>query len=126
MNMALNIFEQFDKNVSLVSKIMESADTGVEDIEPYLVEILQIIKDNPDQKKQFINKFINFLKMGSAVPLEIFWYCMHDLKWSEVYEAVEHYKNSSSDLRLKRAAELILDAFSDDWEDAMMFERYRS
>lgn len=121
----IEVLEKFDLIVNEVSVVMLCPDAGVEDIEAQLEILLKLIKCNLEHKKDFITRFCNLLYSNASIPLEIFWFCMHELRWYEVRECVVKYMENSEDLRCIRAAELILESFSEDWDDAEMFEKYR-
>jgi hypothetical protein len=121
-----NLLDKFDSLVSRITDILKCPDTGVEDVEVYLDELLSFINSNLERKDEFEKKFKDMLYAQPNTPLEIYWYCMHELRWLEVYNSVVDYKKNSTDLRCKRYAELILECFSSEWKDAVIFSKYRN
>lgn len=60
-----------------------------------------------------------------ATSFELLAYLMYELRWPEVKEAVLRAIAANEDFRIKTPLSHILEAFDDDWEDIVMYERWK-
>lgn len=98
---------------------------GVNDLEPYLLDILRFVKNNTHKQDELANCFINLLREYRA-SIEILQFCMRELQWQKVKEAVEERMwQNQGNIRLLDAMQKILDVFSEEWRDADIYEYYR-
>ncbi len=114
-----------DKFWELVAVTQESWNNtfGVNEIEPHLLDILQFVKNHPNEKTKFVNCFITLVR-GHCGPLEIVEFCMRELQWPEVREAALQRQLDSKDFRVLDAMENIIAVYSDKWDDADLYQYY--
>ena len=97
------------------------------DAEPEMVEFLREVRAHPDQREFVIQLF-----RQSLGPLQTPWqfiqFCMHDLRWPEVRDAVASIKAADVQARGARSSTVwnsILEAFEDDWRWAKDYELFK-
>lgn len=97
---------------------------GMEDPEPSFAAVLHHVKSNPGDRSLFADAFINIVRSPDLSPPELVQYCMHELRWDEVREALSGWLNSESSERVRHVLRKLVAAFYDDWGDAMLYARY--
>lgn len=97
---------------------------GANEIEDCLLKVLIFIKKNLKHRSEFSNYFIDRIQRKEKFPLEIIIFCMRELQWSEIKEAVINEIYKASDPRIISAMKQILEVYETDWEDADMYEYY--
>ncbi len=98
---------------------------STEEIEPYLLEFLRLAKDHPQERNDLTNCFIGLLK-GHRATVEILQFCMRELQWREVKEAIEEQMwQNTGNVRLLDALQKILDVYFEEWQDADIYGYYR-
>lgn len=95
------------------------------DFEAEVAAVVDYIQANPECREAASRLFIEQVQR-SAGCIEVLEYCMHELRWPEVEEAVRDHLAASEDWRVKTALAGVLAAFADDWPDADMYERWRA
>lgn len=93
--------------------------------EPVFDAALKLVLANPDMRQEFAGRFVLMLKNDY---LELFEYCMHELRWPEVKSqlqaAVREAATPPRDLRFESFLEGVLRAFGDDWSGRRFYKRY--
>lgn len=109
-----DLFEQFPVS-PLVARTME---TG-------LASVLELVRENPAERSEFAQRFIEMLEDKRPSPEWLIAYCMRTLRWPEVKLAAERVIASSDPHALSLAAE-VLDTYAEDdeWPGAHLFDRY--
>jgi len=98
---------------------------STEEIEPYLLDILRLAREHPHERNNLANCFIKLLKEPRAT-VEIFQFCMRELRWLEIKRAVEEQMwQNAGNLRFLDAMQQILDVYSEEWLDADIYGYYR-
>jgi len=98
---------------------------SVNEIEPYLLDILKFAKKHPHEQNKLATAFISLLKEHRAT-IEILQFCMRELQWQGVKEAIEErMRQNAGNLRLLNALQKILDVYSEEWQDADIYGYYR-
>lgn len=92
--------------------------------EPYLQRVLAYVKAHPSLRAEFSDAFVQMLANSSKGPWELIAFCMHDLRWSEVQTAAIDEQQRDSDHRVKTIMANVIDAFSDNWGDADLYNYY--
>ena len=72
--------DQFWKLVAITQDVWNNT-YGTNELEPYLLDILQFVKKHITEKDDLVKCFIILLK-ESCGPLEIVVFCMRELQWS--------------------------------------------
>lgn len=90
--------------------------------ESTLLDILEFVKQHPESKFEFVNKFIEMLSTSKG-PIEVVAFCMRELKWPEIKEFVVQQMNSSKDPR-SEALRATITAYDNHWPDSDLYEYY--
>lgn len=99
------------------------------DIEPLLVQIIQIVKENPQFHNLFVELFLQADKNMFPSPPDLLPFTMRELRFKEIFDAVEQelregYKNPQFPRRINHLSHLY-NAFKDEvWEDAEVWPYY--
>jgi hypothetical protein len=93
--------------------------------EPYLKDVLLYVKANPSLNPEFIEAFLQMLQSSRIGPWELVAFCMHDLHWSEIESAAREQLLREDDHRVKAIMLNVIDAFSDKWGDADIYQYYQ-
>lgn len=93
--------------------------------EPVFEAALELVLANPDMRAEFAEKFVSMLQNDD---LELFEYCMHELRWPEVktqlQAAVRDAAGPPRDTRSEFFLKGVLRAFGDDWSGREFYKRF--
>lgn len=95
------------------------------DFEPALARLLRHLETHPECRAAAERRFIDGIR-GGTLGWEVVSYCMHALRWDSVRREALRLLEGSAAPSVERALHHIVESFEDDWEDADMYERYRS
>ncbi|OAK60174.1 hypothetical protein A3K87_23920 [Variovorax paradoxus] len=109
-------------------QIVDSADTveaGVPDLEPHLLDILNFVNANLDQREVFVRCFCALVDGSRTYTDWIVLFCMRELRWQEVRDAANlrfELAGGTNAPRLMNWISHINWAYDDaPWEDAAFF-----
>lgn len=94
------------------------------DLIPYGARLVALCQSHPELREQFGLAFIRMFFDEARNEVSLIEFAMHVLRWPEVklaFEALSHYAVSKNDWRIINPIDHILDAFEDDWENALDF-----
>lgn len=98
---------------------------GVEEIEPGLEHVLEILQRNPESRKLFEGELISLIDSPVEGVVELVSFLMYELRWEAVQEAVrEEVDRPGVNVSNIRLFEAMLDSFSDTWGDRDLYARY--
>lgn len=93
--------------------------------EPVFDAALKLVLANPEMREEFVGRFSAMLMNDD---LELFEYCMHELRWPEVKSqlqaAVRNAASPPRDVRSEFYLEGVLRAFGDNWSGRGFYKRY--
>lgn len=98
--------------------------TSTTDYEPAAAALLDYIQANPSCHEDAMAMVLT--GVDDMTPFELIAYLMYELRWPQVKEAVLRGIDANEDWRIKTALSHILEAFDDDWEDIVMYERWKA
>jgi hypothetical protein len=91
------------------------------------IKILNLIKENPDFRSQFVIALLSILRSGKA-PWELIQFCMRELQWLEIKDSIVMERKSElegkHDWRVVAVLNHILEVYEQTWEDAELYEYY--
>lgn len=93
-------------------------------LEPYLLKVLNHIKQNTTFKKEQLKYFHDLIIDGSLGPFEIIVFCMRELQWQEVATMAQERSKATNDPRTISVMQNILAVYEEDWEDSDLYEYY--
>lgn len=73
---------------TLIAQAKKVDDEMIEDVDTYYDRVLNYIISHPAQRDMFANAIIMMMKDPSKMPYTLVQFCMHELKWSEVKQAI--------------------------------------
>jgi hypothetical protein len=120
--MIMSMVKEFWVLVKKAETVWEEAD-GVDELEPYLLEILRFVNSNIDSRNELVECF-NLIVKEDRGPIEVLEFCMRELRWEEVRETVMQEMKSNSDIRVLDALERVLAVFEDEWADSDLYAYY--
>jgi|AraplaCL_Col_mMS_1032034.scaffolds.fasta_scaffold01361_2 hypothetical protein len=92
--------------------------------EPTYVRCLELVKDNPGERFEFVRVMTTLLLEG-RISEEPIAFLMHKLRWPEVLEWAQRQLNSMAKPVLHgRPLAKIINAFSDDWENKEFYKTF--
>jgi len=116
---------EFTAQLSLLTQygLAIAADSpDARDLVPTLNDIVSLVQANPEHAEPAVSVFLDLLEehpgelvLGVPGTIEILEFSMHHLRWPAVRMALSQLVQSASDLRVRRAAERVLEAFESDW-----------
>jgi hypothetical protein len=116
-----NEMSHFD---DLVQRAAAADDNLHAHVEPSFAAVLDFLIEHPELRPAIAERFINGLLTDPMVPEALLEYCMFELRWPEVRQrADELYK--SSGLREHAVLKDILSAFSDNWNNKCLYDRWK-
>ena len=95
--------------------------------EPYFSKLLIHIKEHPENKDFYIQFFSTVINNSKDDFADLISFCMHDLRWKEVYNAVERRLDQFKIPQLYNASRYlggILDSYEDDWWGCEIYQYY--
>lgn len=123
---AINPSEGVEASLDVLFQAAERAcDAGASttDFEPEFVRLLEFIKQHPVCHRKAERRFLEALSTPS-LSWELVTFCMHSLRMQAVRDEACRLIAENKDPRRIWLTHVI-DSFSDDWEDAEMYEYYR-
>ncbi|MDY7804522.1 hypothetical protein U0E23_18940 [Burkholderia stagnalis] len=94
-------------------------------LEPALEAVLSFVQNHLGQRIELADAFLDVLRDPEKGPPELVEYCMHELKWLEVRQAIQTWLDSERSERVRHILRKQLLAFDDNWYDASFYERFR-
>ena len=93
--------------------------------EPAIEALLQLIKRHPEERPFVAALFISsFASVVGCLP--VIQYCMHELRWKEILDYCVLQRASAVGSDTLWFWDSLINSFSERWEDADLFQRFRS
>jgi hypothetical protein len=110
---------------SLAKKALDILDTTFDcrKAEPIYLEILHLIKENPESRPLFIQEMLQIFGLGKG-PWELIQFCMRELQWPEIKEELSNQLAKSGDPREIAVLNSILAVYELVWEDSDLYIYY--
>lgn len=118
----MSVTEEFWQLVMSAESTWETTD-GTDELEPYLLAVLEFVKKNIDHRTELVECF-KILVNEDRGPIEVLEFCMRELRWKEVQEAVIQTMKENTDIRVLDALNRILAVYEDEWEDGNLYKYY--
>jgi len=107
---------------------------GEDRLEPLYVEFLEFIAKNEAHRQRLVDRILGVIRAyrtaravkGRLLPGTAIAYAMHELRWPEVFDFAESENRKFYAARMDTSMSNIMDAYSDDWEDRIFYERFKS
>jgi hypothetical protein len=96
-----------------------------EDMEPYLLDILDFIKAHPGRRDDFVSAFKKLLRGEIKSPHEVIEFCMRELQWPEILDEINSLLKIRRDPRSIAVLEELARVYLPEWEDSDMYAYYR-
>ena len=120
----VEIVQEFGRLIEVAEKKWR-ATYSADDLEPELLNILIFTKHNLDSKGVLEQCFLDLIYTKKwRVSLDVLEFCMHELKWSKIKQALEKVVENTNDIRERDALSGVIEAFSDDWNGAVIYNYY--
>jgi len=132
---AIRETRKYDATPEMLRQLFDAAKVKVAsvecslDAEPEMARFLHAVKAHPEHRalvaQWFIDDFIN-----QPQPLELLMFCMHDLRWPEIQEAVK--AGLDEDIRQHNGIPVcnawndILDVYRNRWENASYYHEFKT
>ena len=96
------------------------------DIEPSLVEVLDIIRDGSVSRNHTLGLLSEYVEHGRPGDWEIWQFLLHALKWPEAKILLHaKYEGCKTDPRNEPIVRHLLEACEDGWDDAEFYRLFR-
>jgi hypothetical protein len=111
-----------DELEKLYRTAVSACDEGVStaDFERSFIGFLNYIECHPSLREQAEALLLDGL-CSTPTPWELVSFCMHALRWERIKQKVEAQRTRAGDPRAQRALDLILDSFSDEWDQRDLY-----
>lgn len=126
-------FEEFDRLLSEATGVCDQRLASTYDFEPAFVRLLEYTLQHPEVREHAVQQFLLFLLPGCGGGVgycpELVPFCMHKLRWEEVYGVVNEWAATAyanDDMRSLPVFSDILQAYADEWDDASMYQYYKA
>jgi len=96
---------------------------SVSEVEGIFLDMLNLIKENPQAHADFVSVIIDMLDEGN-VPYEAIQFCMRELKWMDVKQGIIERLKKSDDPRVHTVMNNLLSVYEDSWDDADFYKYY--
>ena len=113
------------KFMSIVNraKVCIESPSSSSDYEPILIELLNYIKSDKENKDEYIAFFCKAVD-DESLPWEAIQFCMRELQWDEVKIRAQELIHSNDDFRVISVMRGILDVYEEEWEDSDFYNYY--
>ena len=97
---------------------------SLDELEPSLLEVLNFVKKHPDSKQELEECFLELIQTPKGGVIEILEFCMHELRWPKIKQALENTVRTTKDIRERDALWRIPEAFLDNWDGVIFYKYY--
>jgi hypothetical protein len=108
---------------------------GIETVEVALFQIVDMLRENPNLKPQFLemveqtfSKRWPYALGENGVPAELIELATHELRWPEfavlANTRIQEIFGGDKILAISDVAHKVIEAYADDWDDREFFKRY--
>lgn len=113
-----------EKFVELVAEI-ERIDAKMEESpDPQLELLLNHVLAHPEARQQFAQAFVDIALHKIKGPRDIVEFCMHELRWPEVKQALTDRLQAETSERMRHYLRGLLESFDDNWDHAHLYPRF--
>ena len=106
---------------------------GEDQLEPLYIEFLESLSSNEAHREQLAGRILSVMKSyrsarevkGRLFPGTAIAYAMHELRWIEIFSFAESENRDFYSKRMETSMSNLMDAYSDDWEDRIFYERFQ-
>lgn len=106
---------------------------GEDRLEPLYIQFLELLARNEEHRPQLVERILDVMKRyrtarevkGRLLPGTAIAYAMHELRWPEIFSFAETENREFYAPRMETSMSNLMDAYSDEWEDRIFYERFR-
>jgi len=106
---------------------------GEDQLEPLYVQFLEFLMENEEHRQQLVELILSVMKKyrtarevkGRLLPGTAIAYAMHELRWPEVFAFADSENREYYAKRMETSMSNLMDAYSDEWEDRIFYERFQ-
>ena len=113
------------RHVMLLISDLEPLTISTKPLEPYLINLVEIIEHNPENVDQIKAEFVRLVATFPPGANHILQFVMHRYRWEEVRQALIDRASFTRNLNLRQVLADVLLAFDPDWPDRDLYETYR-
>lgn len=121
--------QQFWKLLDAASEADSRPDTsGCPTLEPFCRQMVVLIHNNPVMREAFAEAIWELYERSERGPWEIVSYLIHALRWNELKPRfLQSHADAikAQDWRAEPVARHLLEAFEDEWADAILWDEFR-
>jgi hypothetical protein len=123
---------EFRRRVAEIGERAEASSYDIRQFEHLLDDLLRFVLSHQEATSAFKAEFLRVLDSDELGAEEIVGFCMRSLRWPELQKGITERRDavrveSAGRLRDKRRYwERLLEAFEDDWPNAILYGRYTS
>lgn len=114
------VVAEFKERCEIARRMWNSAISTL-DYEGPFVQVLDLVRQNLHCRSMLSPIFIEYLRAFDFSLLDLIAFCMHELRWQEVFVAAQRMHGKSARLDEQHAMNCIMDAFEDDWSDRDLY-----
>ena len=127
------IDSRFDEISQNLINACEDPTFGEDKLEPLYMGFLEFLAKNEDHRPQLAKRILDVMKgyrtgrevKGRLLPGTAIAYAMHELRWAEIFSFADYENREFYALRMETTMSNLMDAYSDEWEDRIFYERFR-
>ncbi len=124
----MNATEHFWQLVSDATiAVCDPKGPSTSDFEPQLLKVLEFVKASPEARRELGQAFAEMVSDPDRGAWEIIQFCMRELQWPEVHEALQREfdgARAKNDWRSIPVLRHILDVYEPDWQGADLYAYY--
>lgn len=101
-------------------------------VEPPLLKLRSLLKSSSKPRRESVDAVLALttprtgeLPLRRPGVVEILEFCMRELRWPEIREAMLAMDSPSRDWRVRRAAQRVLEVYDDEWPGGDIYDTYR-
>ncbi|MEP7762542.1 hypothetical protein [Sanguibacter sp. 25GB23B1] len=117
-----------------IAAVLDAAEASFDAraVEPPLLKLRSLLKSSSEPRWEFLDAIRALTTPGPGeLPLarpgvvEILEFCMRELRWPEIREAMVAMDSPAHDWRVQRAAQRVLEVYDDEWPGGDIYDTYR-
>jgi hypothetical protein len=117
-----------------IAAVLDAAEASFDTraIEPPLLELRGLLEWSNDRRRESLDALLALtvpepegLQLARPGVVEILEFCMRELRWPEVREAMVAIDSTAHDWRVRRAAQRVLEVYDDEWPGGEIYNAYR-
>ena len=129
--MSRDVISEFEKLCEEVTAASKPT-LGEDKLEPLYERVLDFLKAHENDRANLVRSIRDIMQKyrhsrelkQKLLPSTVIAYCMHELRWPEIYQFAESENREFYSQRMSTLMTDIMAAYDDNWEDKEFYKRF--